>query len=273
MRTSRSRTAPSRAPTSRSSPRKRRRSSRSNPSPKTRHAARIRRAATRIACTSSGSSPATTPGTRASIRARWKCRILRPASAHGSSVRTSGVRPIAGIAGAGTSAAGAEGIVVSPSPPAAPAATPAPAAVSVASSVTVTPPDPGSGSRRQDRHRRRRPCALTPCPQDELEDLAESQQDRRPGTRQMPHCSIVSETVPKRSWRIARLGDQDRADDDPRDRLQELGIGEGGPPERAVLGEPQVQREEDVHQRERPRAPWSGRSRASRRWSCRSGRG
>ena len=95
MRTSRSRTAPAgrrcrEAPTA--GPRR----IAVEPIAEDRHAARIRRAATRIAWTSSMSSPAMTPGTRASVRARWNCRTLRPPSAHGSSARTSGVRPTDG---------------------------------------------------------------------------------------------------------------------------------------------------------------------------------
>ena len=128
-------------------------SSRSKPSPKTRHAARIRRAATRIAWTSSGSSPAMTPGTRTSIRARWKRTILRPASAHGSSGRTPMSRPTERRSVATTAASEAAAAAVSEraAAPAAPvsaaaAATPAlslgrgAAAFSAASAAPPTPP-------------------------------------------------------------------------------------------------------------------------------------
>ena len=62
----------------------------SKASPKTRQAARWRRVATRIACSSSASAPVRVPSSRDSIRARWKRRTLRPASASGSSARTPG---------------------------------------------------------------------------------------------------------------------------------------------------------------------------------------
>jgi hypothetical protein len=80
-------------------------------------AARIRRAATRMAWTSSASSPPMTPGTRASIRARWKLKAFRPASAHGSSPSIPGVQ-----LGASHSSTMARGSAAGspPIPPAAP---------------------------------------------------------------------------------------------------------------------------------------------------------
>ena len=56
----------------------------------TRHAARCRRVATRMACSSSASLPSRVPASRATIRARWNRRTLRPASARWSSARTPG---------------------------------------------------------------------------------------------------------------------------------------------------------------------------------------
>ena len=53
----------------------------SNASPNTRHAARWRRVATRIPWSSSRSVPSRVPASRATIRARWNRRTLRPASA------------------------------------------------------------------------------------------------------------------------------------------------------------------------------------------------
>ena len=90
MSTSRSRTAPSLAATSRRRLRCRRVRSGRYPSPKTRQAARIRRVATRIPWSSSGSVPSRVPGSRAIIRARWKRSTLRPASATLSLGRTPG---------------------------------------------------------------------------------------------------------------------------------------------------------------------------------------
>ena len=77
-RTSRSRTAPSRAAVSRRPLRNRFVRAARNDVPKTRHAARWRRVATRIAWSSVWSLPARVPASRASIRARWKRMTLRP---------------------------------------------------------------------------------------------------------------------------------------------------------------------------------------------------
>ncbi len=53
----------------------------------------LRRVATRIAWSSSGSLPSRVPGSRSIIRARWKRRTFRPASARWSSAVTPGVLP------------------------------------------------------------------------------------------------------------------------------------------------------------------------------------
>ncbi len=102
MRTSRSRTAPRRPAISRSSRRWRLVRPGRKPSPKTRHAARMRRVATRIECSSSGSLPFRVPASRASIRARWKRRTLRPASATVSSPTTPAFLPTTSGSGAAT---------------------------------------------------------------------------------------------------------------------------------------------------------------------------